>query len=83
VLQAEDRPAFAAVLDEVVAGHVPQVVEIFAVNNTRSEVSEIRIFSRPRPVIGYYRTCVYELLNGFPGPEFWQGPDPEGPLPIR
>jgi hypothetical protein len=43
VLQAEDQPAFAAVLDEAVKGNVLQVVEIFALNNVRSE---IRIFAR-------------------------------------
>lgn len=26
---------------------------------------------------------VYELLKDSLGPEYWQGPDPEGPLPIR
>jgi hypothetical protein len=60
-----------------------QVVEIFTFDNARTEVSEMRIFSRPWPVTAYYRKCVFELLKGFPGPEFWQGPDPEGPPPIR
>jgi hypothetical protein len=82
VLQAEGQPAFAAVLDEVVAGHVVQVVEIFTLN-AQSEVSEVRIFCRPWPLIAYYRRCAYELVKDFLGPEFWQGPDAEGPLPIR
>ncbi len=82
VLQAEGQPAFAAVLDEVAAGHVVQVVEIFTLN-AQSEVSEVRIFCHPWPLIAYYRRCAYELVKDFLGPEFWQGPDPEDPLPIR
>jgi len=82
VLQVEDQPAIAAVVDEVVEGNVLQLVEIFTLN-AQSEVSEIRIFSRPWPVTAYFRKCMYELLKDTLGPEFWQGPDPEGPLPIR
>jgi hypothetical protein len=82
VLQVEGEPAFALVLDEVVEGNVLQVVEIFTLN-TQSEVSEIRIFTRPWPVTAYFRKCMYELLKDILGSEFWQGPDPEGPVPIR
>jgi hypothetical protein len=61
---------------------VLQVVEIFTLN-TRSEVNQIRIFTRPWPVTAYYRQGVYRLLKDILCAEFWQGPDPEGPLPSR
>ena len=74
--------AIAAVFDGVVEGNVLQLVTIFTLNNQR-EVSEIRVFSRPWPVTAYFRGCMYELLKDSLEPEYWQGPDPEGPLPIR
>ena len=58
-----------------------QLVAIFTLNNQR-EVSEIRVFSRPWPMTAYFRRCMYELLKDSLGPEHWQGPNPEGPLPI-
>ena len=82
VLQVEHQPAIAAVFDGVVEGNVLQLAAIFTLNNQR-HVSEIPIFSRPRPVTAYFRRCMYELLKDSLGPEYWQGPDPEGPLPIR
>jgi hypothetical protein len=30
------------------------------------------------PVTAYFRTCMYEVLKDILGPEFWQGPDPDG-----
>jgi len=44
----------------------------------RAKVGEPR-----QPVTAYFRRCMYELLKDSLGPEYWQGPDPEGPLPIR
>jgi hypothetical protein len=69
-------------LDEVVAGNVLQLVEIFTLN-TRSEVNEIRIFTCSWPVNGYFRKGMHRLLKDILGPDFWQDPDPEGPLPSR
>lgn len=51
-----------------------QVVEIFTFDNARTEVSEMRIFSRPWPVTAYYRKCVFELLKGFPRARVLAGP---------
>jgi hypothetical protein len=82
VLQVEGQPAIAAVFDGVVEGNVLQLVAIFTVND-KSELEEIRIFSRPWPVTAYFRKGMYGLLNSILGPEFWQGPDPQAPLPIR
>jgi len=42
VLPIEGRPGFAAVMDEDVAGHVLQLVEIFTLN-AQGEVAEIRM----------------------------------------
>jgi hypothetical protein len=44
----------------------------------RAKVGEPR-----QPVTAYFRRCLYELLKNSLGPEHRQGPDPEGPLPIR
>ena len=44
----------------------------------RAKVGEPR-----QPVTAYFRRCMYELLKDSLGPACWQGPDPEGPLPIR
>jgi hypothetical protein len=82
VVQVEDQPAIAGVFDGIIEGNVLQLVAIFNLN-TQREVSEIRVFSRPWPVTAYLRRCMYELQKDSLGPEYWQGPDPEGPLPIR
>ncbi len=44
----------------------------------RAKVGEPR-----QPVTAYFRRCMCELLNDSVEPEYWEGPDPEGPLPIR
>jgi hypothetical protein len=54
ILQVEGQPAIAAVFDGVVEGNVLQLVAIFTVND-KSELEEIRIFSRPWPVTAYFR----------------------------
>lgn len=79
VLEVAGRPAIAAVFDGLVDGNVLQLVALFGLND-RSEIDEIRIFSRPWPVTARFRTEMYELLNDVLGPEFWQGPDPRAPL---
>jgi hypothetical protein len=82
VLQAEGATAVAAVFDGTVEGHALQLVAIFTLD-ARSEISEVRIFSRPWPVTAYFRRDMYELLREDLGPEYWQGPDPEAPLPVK
>lgn len=82
VLHAEGRSAFAVVIDELVDGHVQQLVEIFTLND-RGEVAEIRIFTRPWAVTAHFRQRMYVLLKDLLGPEFWEGPDPQGPLPAQ
>jgi hypothetical protein len=82
VLQVVDRNAIAAVFDGVVEGNALQLVAIFGLND-QGEVDEIRIFSRPWPVTAYFRAGMYKLLNDILGPEYWQGPSPTTPLPIR
>jgi hypothetical protein len=82
VLQVVDRNAIAAVFDGVVEGNALQLVAIFGLND-QGEVDEIRIFSRPWPVTAYFRAGMYKLLNDILGPEYWQGPSPTAPLPIR
>jgi hypothetical protein len=81
VLQVDDQPAIAAVFDGTVEGNVLQLVAIFTLN-AAGEVAQIRIFSRPWPVTAYFRAGMYKLLNDILGPEYWQGPDPQAPLPI-
>jgi hypothetical protein len=81
VLHVEGQSAFAAVIDEIVDGHVLQLVEIFTLN-AEGEVGEIRIFTRPWLVTAYFRKRMHALLNDILGPELWQGPDPQGPLPV-
>ncbi|MFE6130049.1 hypothetical protein ACFQ6Q_17570 [Streptomyces sp. NPDC056437] len=80
VLQPEGRSGFAVVIDELVDGHVQQLVEIFTLN-AEGEVGEIRIFTRPWAVTAHFRKNMYVLLKDLLGPEFWEGPDPQGPLP--
>jgi hypothetical protein len=80
VLQVEGQTAVAVVFDGLVEGNVVQVVVIFTLN-TQNEASEIRVFSRPWPVTASFRRCVYE--KHILGPEYFLGPDPEGPLPNR
>jgi hypothetical protein len=82
LLQVVDHPAIAAVFDGTVEDNVLQLVAIFTLN-ADSAVREIRIFSRPWPVTAYFRAGMYKLLTDILGPEYWQGPDPDGPLPIR
>jgi hypothetical protein len=79
VLEVEGRPAIAAVFDGLVDGNALQLVAMFGLNE-RSEINEIRIFSRPWPVTAHFRAEMYELLNEALGPEFWQGPDPRAPI---
>jgi hypothetical protein len=78
VLEVQGRPAIAAVFDGLVDGNVLQLVAMFGLNE-RSEIDEIRIFSRPWPVTAHFRSEMYELLRDVLGPEFWQGPDPREP----
>jgi hypothetical protein len=82
ILQVTARNAIAAVFDGVVEGNALQLVAIFGLNG-RGEVDEIRIFSRPWPVTAYFRAGMYKLLNDILGPEYWQGPSPTAPLPVR
>jgi hypothetical protein len=82
ILQVADRNAIAAVFDGVVEGNALQLVAIFGLNG-QGEVDEIRIFSRPWPVTAYFRAGMYKLLNDILGAEYWQGPSPTAPLPIR
>lgn len=81
VLQVEGQNAVAGVFDgHVDGGHVNQVAAVFTLNS-QSEATEIRVFTRPWPITAYFRRCVYE--KHILGDEFFQGPDPEAPLPIR
>lgn len=82
VLQVDGQNAIAAVFDGVVNGNVLQLVAIFGLNDN-GEISDIRIFSRPWPVTAYFREKMYDLLQDILGPEYWQGPSPSTPLPIR
>jgi hypothetical protein len=82
VLQVVDAPAVAALFDGVVAGNALQLAAIFHLNPA-GEVDEIRIFSRPWPVTAYLRAGMYKLLREDLGPRYWQGRDPEEPLPIQ
>ena len=82
VLQVDGQQAIAGVFDGVVSGNVLQLVAIFGLND-KSEISDIRIFSRPWPVTAYFRAQMYDLLADILGPEYWQGPNPKAPLPIR
>jgi hypothetical protein len=82
ILQVTDKPAIAVLYDGAIDGNALQVAAIFTLN-PREEVQEIRIFSRPWPVTAYFRARMYALLSDLLGPEYWRGPDPEGPLPIR
>jgi hypothetical protein len=82
VLQADGQPVVAAVFDGTVNGHALQLTAIFTLD-AHSEVDEIRIFSRPWPVTAYFRRDMHQLLKEDLGPEFWQGPDPDAPLPMR
>jgi hypothetical protein len=79
VLEADGRPAIAAIFDGIVDGNTLQLVAMFGFND-RSEINEIRIFSRPWPITARFRTEMYELLKDALGPEFWQGPDPRKSL---
>ncbi|MFF5480872.1 hypothetical protein ACFY5C_26535 [Streptomyces sp. NPDC012935] len=80
VLDIEGQSGFAVVIDEYVDGHVQQLVEMFTLNDA-GEVGAIRIFTRPWLVTAHFRKNMYALLKETLGPEFWEGPDPEGPLP--
>ncbi|MGW2780068.1 hypothetical protein ACWC3X_02245 [Streptomyces populi] len=82
VLDVQDQSAFAVVIDEYVDGHVQQLVEIFTLS-PEDEVAEIRIFTRPWLVTAHFRKRMYALLKDTLGPEFWAGPDPQGPLPTQ
>jgi hypothetical protein len=82
VLQVTGHNAIAAVFDGVVEGNALQLVAIFGLNG-QGEVDEIRIFSRPWPVTAYFRAGMYKLLNDILGPEYWLGPSPTAPLPVR
>jgi len=82
VLDVEGRSAFAVVIDEYVDRHVQQLVEIFTLDD-EGEVAEIRIFTRPWLVTAHFRKRMYTLLKDTLGPEYWEGPDPQGPLPTQ
>jgi len=82
VLQVDGHQAIAGVFDGVVNGNVLQLVAIFGLNDA-GEISDIRLFSRPWPVTAYFRAQMYDLLRDVLGPEYWQGPSPQAPLPIR
>jgi hypothetical protein len=82
VLQVDGRNAVAGVFDGVVEGNALQLVAVFGLN-AAGEIDEIRIFSRPWPVTAYFRAGMYKLLNDILGPEYWQGPSPTAPLPVR
>jgi hypothetical protein len=73
VLQIEGQPGFAAVMDEDVAGHVLQLVEIFTLN-AQGEVAGIRIFTRPWAVTADLRQGIHEHSGDLLGPEFWGDP---------
>ena len=59
-----------------------QLVEIFTLS-PEDEVAEIRIFTRPWLVTAHFRKRMHALLKDTLGPEFWAGPDPQGPLPTQ
>lgn len=80
VLDVEGRSGFAVVIDEYVEDHVQQLVEMFTLG-PEGEVAEIRIFTRPWLVTAHFRKKMYALLKDTLGPEFWEGPDPQRPLP--
>jgi hypothetical protein len=82
VLQVEGQPAIAVFYDGGIDGSALQVAAIFTLNG-KEEVASIRIFSRPWPLTAFFRARMYALLRDLLGPEYWLGPDPEGPLPIR
>jgi hypothetical protein len=67
VLEVEEHPAIAAVFDGLVDGNALQLVAMFGLNE-RSEINEIRIFSRPWPVTTHFRSEMYELLKDVLGP---------------
>ncbi|SHN27573.1 hypothetical protein [Actinacidiphila paucisporea] len=79
VLHAEGRSDFAVVIDEFVDGHVQQLVEVFTLD-AGGDVAGIRVFTRPWLVTAHFRKRMYDLLHDTLGPEFWQGPDPRGPV---
>jgi hypothetical protein len=81
-LQVSGHNAIAGVFDGMVEGNALQLVAIFGLNG-QGEIDEIRIFSRPWPVTAYFRAGMYKLLNDILGPEYWQGPSPTAPLPVR
>ncbi|SEN74240.1 hypothetical protein [Actinacidiphila rubida] len=82
VLGIEGRAGFAVVIDEYVDRHVQQLVEVFTLDD-EGEVAELRIFTRPWLVTAHFRKRMYALLKDTLGPEYWEGPDPRGPLPTR
>jgi hypothetical protein len=82
VLQVDGQPAIGVFYDGAIDGNALQVAAIFTLN-TKEEVADIRIFSRPWPVTAFFRARMYPLLSDLLGPEYWQGRDPEAPLPIR
>jgi hypothetical protein len=82
VLPAVGQPAVAGVFDGAIEGNALQLVAIFTLDG-RSEVAEIRIFTRPWPITASLRREMHELLRDDLGAEYWQGPPPDGPLPIR
>jgi hypothetical protein len=73
VLEIDGHPGFAAVMDEVVAGNVLQLVEMFTLN-ARGEVAEIRIFTRPWAVTADLRQGIHEHSGDLLGLEFWESP---------
>jgi hypothetical protein len=81
VLQVEEQSAIAVLYDGAIDENAIQVAAIFTLNG-QQEVASIRIFSRPWPVTAYLRARMYPLLRDLLGPEYWQGRDPEAPLPI-
>jgi hypothetical protein len=81
VLQVTGESAIAVLYDGAIDGSSLQVAAVFTLNG-REEVSDIRIFSRPWPITAYFRARMHPLLSDLLGPEYWQGPSPEAPLPI-
>jgi hypothetical protein len=79
VLQAQGRAAVAGAFDGKVDGHTLQLVALFGLNQD-SNIDEIRIFSRPWPITYRFRVQMYERLKDTLGAEYWQGPDPRGPI---
>jgi hypothetical protein len=80
ILQVSEQPAIAVLYDGAIDQRTLQVAAVFTLNE-REQVADIRIFSRPWPVTAYFRARMFELLADALGPEYWQGPDPRGPLP--